>query len=87
MGAGLLSSLLTETAGAIIGRIAWKAIVERYAIRKVISLLRWVAESDYNVLSHKTVDEIVLSLSNQKLPVADYYAEEIKTKKVNELNN
>ena len=63
--------ILKETFMALIGKIAFKAIVERALTRTVITGLEKLANMSTNSLAKDTVNDIVDSLKGKKLKVVD----------------
>ena len=70
--------ILKETFMALIARIAWKAIAERFFTRLVISGLNKLAKYSTNNVTTETVNDIISNLQGKQLLVANEY----KTKRI-----
>lgn len=71
MGLGLLKGFVMEAGMALIGRIAWKTVAERWFTRQVIKGLRKLQDYDSNDLYSEEVDIIIGDLQGKRLKVAD----------------
>ena len=67
----ILVAILRETLMALIGKVAFKAILERAITRVVIKGLEKLADMSTNTLAHDTVVDIIDSLKGKKLKVVD----------------
>jgi len=65
--------ILKETLLALIAKVAWKAIAERFFTRLVIQGLQKLAAYSNNGVTNETVEDIVKSLQGKKLKVANEY--------------
>lgn len=62
---------IKEVGLALVGRIAWGTISERFATRLVIYGLKKLKEKTSNDVVDSTVDDIIRSLKGKRLKVAD----------------
>lgn len=63
-------SLLWETLFAILGRVAWKVVIERLLTRLINGALDWVAGLSSNTVTKKTVADIKEHLNENGLKKA-----------------
>ena len=68
---GILIGILQETFMALVGKIAFKAIIERAVTRAVISGLNKLASMTTNTVAKETVEDIVASLQGKSLKVVE----------------
>ncbi|MGE4501967.1 MAG: hypothetical protein AB7D03_03755 [Thiomicrospira sp.] len=67
----LLLNLLKETLLAMLLKIGWRVVIERFITRAVIGGLRKLASMTTNTLATETVEDIVVQLQGKKLKIAD----------------
>lgn len=67
----MLIMILKETFMALIGKIAFKAIIERAVTRSVLSGLDKLSKMSTNSVVKATITDIKWSLSNKGLAVLD----------------
>ena len=67
---GIITLIAKETIMAMVGKIAFKAILERAITRAVTSGLRKLAGMTTNTLAKSTVEDIIDSLKGKKLAAA-----------------
>lgn len=67
----LILNLLKESLLAMVFRIGWRVVIERFLTRAVIGGLRKLASMTTNTLASETVEDIVAQLQGKRLKVAD----------------
>lgn len=67
----IMFTMLKEILLSLIGKIAFKAIGERFATRLVIFGLNQLKSYSTNDVVQETVDDIIASLKGKRLKVAD----------------
>jgi len=70
----MLSTLVTmiyEMSIAILGRVAWTAVFERFYTRLLIYSLKKIQTMSTNDVVDSTVEDIINSLKGKKLAVVD----------------
>ena len=68
---GIIYSLLKEATLSILGKVAWKAIFERFYTRLVIYGLNKIKDMSSNDVVDETVDDIINSLKGKRLKVIE----------------
>lgn len=68
IGLKIFISMLGDVALALVKKINWGIILERYASRQVAQGLRYLAKQNTNFLDEKTANEMIIMLEQQKLP-------------------
>ena len=69
--ASIAWNLIKEVLLAIAGRIAFKAILERFVTRVIIQGLRWLSKLSSNDVVDQTVQDIISQLRGKRLTEAD----------------
>lgn len=64
----LFSKLLVETVLAIVARIAWAEVVERFLMRVIKIVLRKLVARTTNTVDDQLAEDIIASLENRSLP-------------------
>lgn len=64
----LIGNAVLEILKALIFRIAWKAVLERFLSRSVCFGLRKLAAMSTNPILTETAEDIIASLKSDKLP-------------------
>ena len=70
----MLSTLVTmiyEMSIAILGKVAWKAVFERFYTRLVLYALNKLKEMNTNDVIDDTIQDIINSLKGKRLKVID----------------
>tara|TARA_R110002049_G_scaffold309307_2_gene521012 strand:+ start:10722 stop:10997 length:276 start_codon:yes stop_codon:yes gene_type:complete len=69
-GAGITWALVWETLKAIIGRITWRVVLERFLTRVLVEALKRLKTLSSNRIVDETVDSILLQLRGDGLLMA-----------------
>lgn len=75
---GIAYQLIKEIVLGVIGKIAFKAIGERFATRLVIYGLKKLKDYSTNDVVDETVDDIIASLKGKRLKVVEDLKDEPK---------
>lgn len=65
--------VLKETLLAMVAKVAWKAVAERFLTRLVIYGLEKLRDMSTNDVLQTTVNDIITSLQGKRLVVADSF--------------
>ena len=68
---GIAATFLKELAWAMIAKLSFKVLVERFASRVLVWSLEKLKSSTENTLVDDTVDDVLVQLSGKKLPVIE----------------
>lgn len=68
---GLTWKLLADAIAALLGRIDWTVVLERFLTRMAISFLRWIETLSTNDVVDETVNDIIAQLKEKRLAKAD----------------
>lgn len=67
----MIGNVIVESTLAVFGKIAFKAIMERFYSRLIIWSLEKLKSKTSNEVVQKTVDDIIASLRGKRLRVVD----------------
>lgn len=65
---GIIGSATVEILKALVFRIAWRAVLERFLSRLAVYSLRKVASMTTNQLAKETAEDVIASLRRDDLP-------------------
>lgn len=74
----ILARLAWESVKAVLGKVAWKIVVERTISRGIVWGLRKLADMTTNELAHETVDDIVKQLNHPGAKLPEIGKEEMR---------
>ena len=69
----ILLTILKETLLALVAKVAWKAVAERFFTRLVIWGLEKLRDMSSNDVIDQTVTDVIESLKGKRLVVADTF--------------
>lgn len=69
----ILLTVLKETLLALLAKVAWKAVAERFITRLVIWGLEKLRDMSTNDVVDQTVTDVIESLKGKRLVVADTF--------------